>query len=726
MRCAACIGTIERGLGKIDGVERVRANLSNRTVAVTWHRDRCDGPMISKTLSGLGYDWQLAGDSDNRDHVLAREQSRLLLALAVAGFAAANIMLLSVSIWSGADQETTKLFHLLSGLIAVPAIAYAGRPFFVSAFGALSVKRLNMDVPISLAVLLALAMSMYESIYGGGEAYFDAAVTLLFFLLIGRYLDHRMRVRTQGAVRRLAGMAPKRAARIAEDGTLAFISLSAVAPGMRLRVFAGERVPVDGVIVAGASDFDKSLVTGEAVPVSGTAGDLLAAGLLNLTGPIDIEATSDAAHSFLAEIIKMMEAAQRGRGRYVRIAERMAQIYAPAVHLLALITFVGWMVISAGDWHMATYNAIAVLIITCPCALGLAVPVVHVLAAGRLFDHGVMVRDGSALERLAEVDMALFDKTGTLSDGQPIIVAATATSEPVQRQIKALAQASHHPLAQAIADYLPIEPVCDLTDVIEIPGFGVEAKHNRARIRLGRADWALEIATGTPDKASEGVVFAREGMPATVFLTGDRLRPGAKAAIDVLKAKGIDVGIISGDASARVEAVARQLGVADALACITPRQKVEHVEAYAAQNRKVLMVGDGLNDAPALGAGHVSMGPASASQVGLLACDLIFTRNDLGAVPFAFKIAGIGKSLVRQNFAIAILYNCISIPLAMAGMVTPLIAAIAMSASSLAVVANSMRLQLAGDDLPLTTKGKAREPQLASGQFGPWTTLRKA
>lgn len=695
MHCAGCIGTIERGLMTMDQVTHVRANLSNRTVSVVWDSDIGNGAQITGFLNRLGFDSQLHVTGDTPDQLVDNKGQRLLTSLAVAGFAAANIMLLSVSVWSGADSETAVLFHLISGLIAVPAVAYAGRPFFDSAIRALSARRLNMDVPISLAVVLALAMSLFESFTGGEEAYFDASVTLLFFLLIGRYLDHLMRQRARGAVDRLAQLASKGGIVVEGDGELRYVDLNDIEQGMRLRINPGERLPVDGKVAIGSSDVDRALVTGEGDSIACHPGDTLEAGVLNLTGSIDIIATSDATNSFLAEVSSMMGAAEQGRSSYVGIADRMARIYAPAVHLLAFVTFIGWMIFTSGNWHSSIYTAIAVLIVTCPCALGLAVPVVHVIGAHKLMQRGILLRDGTAFERLSEADSVAFDKTGTLTMGTPEVVASHNVVPGNTGLIRAMADQSSHPAAKAIAEHLKASRVMKPDRVREIPGFGIEAFYKSERVRFGRPSWVAEIASDTEEMIDRsGVAFAIENQPLAGIELDDTLRPGAREAIGQLQSAGLGVEIMSGDHEDAVSAVAQQVNVDHFTSRMTPPEKIAHIQNLQAEGHRVLMVGDGMNDAPALSAAHVSMAPASASDVGRLASDFVFTHEDLGSVTFARRVALKTGQLVRQNFGLAIFYNCLAVPLAMAGQITPLIAAIAMSTSSIVVIANAMRLNL--------------------------------
>lgn len=694
IHCGGCISIIERNLAKLPGVREVRVNLTLKRISVLLESDAVPVLNVVEALEGFGYQAYPLNDApDENDKKAASE---LLRALAVAGFAAMNVMLLSVSTWSGADGATRDLFHLISALIAIPAVAYSGRIFFRSAWSALRGGHLNMDVPISLAVLLAVGMSLYETLNHGQEAYFDAAVSLLFFLLIGRYLDQMMRDRARNAVIGLSRLAVKGANTVGPDGKTVYRPIDEIEPGMRIRVLPGERIPVDGVIVKGSSDLDLSLVTGENQPAILGKGDALQAGTYNLTGPLDIEVLRPASQSFLAEVSTMLAAAEKGRGHYMRIADRMAQIYAPAVHLLALVAFLVWMAIN-GDWHQALYVAISVLIITCPCALGLAVPVVHVVAAARLFEEGVLVRDGSALERMAEIDHAVFDKTGTLTHAIPQIVRAPFSSVRHEQMVYSLAVLSSHPASRALVQHLGERAVLPLDDVREVAGCGIEALAGGKRVRLGNQAWVAKIAKGeVPDRASSGISFAEEGGGLIHCEIRERVREDAGAAIRELEADGIAAELLSGDKPGPVEAIAKKLGLQRWMAEQKPADKIARIEALKEQGARPLMIGDGLNDAPSLAAGYASMAPASASDIGRAAADFVFTRDGIDAVPFTFRLSRFAGRLVRQNFGLAILYNCIAVPLAFLGLVTPLFAAIAMSLSSIVVVTNSLRLSRFG------------------------------
>lgn len=705
IHCGGCMRAIENALGAIPGVEHARVNLSTKRVAVTWRGET--PPPLLETLTGLGYQAHLhdAGP-DEKDPVL----SELLRALAVAGFAAMNIMLLSVSIWSGADASTRDLFHWISAAIALPALVYSGRVFFRSAWETLSHGRTNMDVPISIGVTLAFGLSLYDTIHGGDHAYFDASISLLFFLLIGRTLDHMMRERARTAVQGLAKLSSRGATVVREDGSTAYLPVADLRPGMEILVSAGERVPVDARVEHGSSDLDCSIVSGESAPSQAAAGSEVRAGTLNLTGPLRIRATATADTSFLAEMVRLMEAAEGGRARYRRIADRASQLYAPVVHLTALATFLGWMLVE-GDWHKAVSIAIAVLIITCPCALGLAVPIVQVVAARRLFESGVMVKDGSAMERLAEIDTVVFDKTGTLTTGMPRLVNQAGIRADDLQLAAAIAAHSRHPLSRALAALDRAAGTSHrFEQVTEVPGSGVEAVKDRAVYRLGRAAWAVG-RTGEVE-AHIGTVLARDDQILARFIFEDRLREGTAQTIADLKRSGFQVELLSGDHEVAVARVAADLRLEECRAGVLPGDKVARIRALAEQGRTVLMVGDGLNDAPALAAAHVSIAPATAADVGRNAADFVFLRESLAAVSLAIRTARDSGRLIRQNLALAVAYNAIAVPVAMLGYVTPLVAALAMSGSSLIVVANAFRLG-SGSGADRANWVESRQMQLA-------------
>lgn len=680
MHCAGCMSKIERGLKGRPGIHSARVNLSAQQVSIV-HDPSVKPWELVQELDRIGF------EAEPRKGVLATDRSAvkpLLLPLAVAAFAGMNVMLFSVSIWSGADGSSRSLFHWISAAIGIPAIAYAGMPFFRSAWGALRRGRTNMDVPISIGVIIATALSFYETVTEGLHAWFDGALMLLAFLLAGRVLDAMMRDRARTGVDALLSQVAQGATVVGRDGSVEWLAADALRPGMTMRLAVGERLAADGVIARGTSRFDQSLLTGESAPAILREGDSVLAGTLNLDTSVDVVVGKIGEGTTVAEMARLMEAAAQDRSKYVRIADRAARLYAPAVHTLAALSFAGWMLAGAG-WYQSLVVAISVLIITCPCALGLAVPVAQVVASGALMRAGVMVKDGSALERLSHADRILLDKTGTLTLGRPLPDTAVLEKLPADAAAIALTLASHsrHPISRSLANALAgmgIRAIA-IADVAERAGEGVFGLHEGRKVALRRPEGASGIA----------VSLEIEGSAIWLIPFFDRLRPDACEALDRLGAMGLEASIVSGDHTRSVAQVARETGLF-AQSEASPQDKQELIRRLQGAGRNVLMVGDGLNDGPALALADSSIAPGSASDVGLQASDLVFLQDSLLALPRAVQVARATMRVVKQNFLLAIGYNVLAVPLAIAGFVTPMIAAIAMSTSSLIVIGNSLRL----------------------------------
>jgi len=701
MHCAACISTIENNLMALPGMCEARVNMSTRRLHVRWHKGSLDGTEIIRTLWQLGYPSAPFDPLKLRDQ--SKDQQRFLLAcMAVAGFASANVMILSIAVWAGIFSDmggaTRNLFHWISALIALPAVAYSGRPFFRSAWHAIRNRRMNMDVPISVAVILAAAISLYQTIQGGRDAYFDASISLLFFLLIGRYLDFSARQKARSVAEHLLVLSGSPARVVEPSGDERLIPADAVRPDMVVSVLPGENIAVDGVIISGQSDIDQSLLNGETMPLSRSVDDRVFAGTLNLSGAIKIRVTTLADSTLLAEIVRLMENSEQGRARYVGLADKAARIYAPVVHILALITFVGWMVLGAGAWEPAIMAAVAVLIITCPCALGLAVPVVQVVSSSWLLKHGVLPKTGNALERMAEIDTVVFDKTGTLTLGTPEFLNPSELTPGDLNIAIALARHSRHPLSKSLVEWADKNGVCSTAvvgDVQEIPGQGLESVVDGLNTRLGRFDWCNN--DGLADKKNQDTMtlwLGIQGRPPVCFKFKDQLRSDAASTVERFRKKGLRIALLSGDHQNVVGPVARELGIDDWHSELLPAGKVDFLEKLGRSGHKVLMVGDGLNDAPALSAGYVSMSPAAAADISKSAADFVFQDGKLSSVYKTWQLALCSTRLVKQNFALAVFYNLVAVPMAMAGLATPLIAAVVMSSSSLLVTLNALGLRL--------------------------------
>jgi Cu2+-exporting ATPase len=670
IHCAGCISGVERALSTVEGVGDVRVNLTRKRVQVAAPPDVTAEALVG-VLADAGYEAHeldrdavsaVSGDKTSRD---------LLMRLAVAGFAMMNVMLLSVAVWSGATEATRDLFHWISAGIALPTVVFSAQPFFRSGWDALRGRRLNMDVPISLAILLASGMSLYETASGGEHAYFDAALSLTFFLLAGRYLDQRTRLAARSAAAELTALEVPRALR-ANGETVAVADLMA---GDEIRVLPGARCPVDGVVTNGASEVDRSLLTGESLPEPIEEGQTISAGETNLTGPLIVRAVSAGADTSLRRMADLVAVAENARSRYVSLADRAARIYAPLVHLLALFAFVGW-VTATGDVRLSLNIAVA----------GLAVPAVSTAASGRLFRHGLLVKNATALERLAEVDHVVFDKTGTLTEGRPVLLGHKATDRQAA-VARALALASGHPLAKALAGGLKIA-AADVEGIREIPGKGVGGNWRGQTVRLGRADWiGVEAKGGMETWLSVG-----DAEP-VAFQFQDRLRTGAADAVKALRDQGLTVELLSGDVPNAVDRLAKRLGMTDWKAGVRPEGKVDRLRELSAEGKRVLMVGDGLNDTAALAEAHASISPASALDASRTVSDVVLLGSDLSGIGDAVATSRSATRRILENFGIAATYNLIAVPLALAGLATPLAAALAMSGSSIMVTLNAMRLR---------------------------------
>jgi P-type Cu2+ transporter len=687
-RCAGCISKIEREMTGLAGVDSARLNLSTGRLVLGLRDAGVEPGRIIAALGRLGYPatpYDPAAALVQHD----REGRRLILALAVAGFGAMNAMMFSVPIWAGLfDQElgpaTRSMMMWMSAVVGAPCAIFAGMPFFQSAWRSLRVGKANMDVPISVGVILTLAISFSETILNGRDAYFDAAVSLLFLLLIGRWLDHVLRAKARSAAGDLLALQAPVACVIDQTGQERSVPLSNIQPGDRLRVRPGDRIPVDATLEEGEGLLDNSLLTGESAPERVRPGALCRAGAVNTSGLLTLRARARSEDSSLAAIARLVEAGTQSRSRYVRLADRAAALYVPVVHAAALATFAGGWALGL-DPREALIRAVAVLIVTCPCALGLAVPAVQVVASARLFRRGVLVKSGAALERLAEIDHVVFDKTGVLTEGRPALVGASPT---IIAMAAPLARASSHPMARAVARAAGEGALA--TDVVEHAGLGVEGLIDGRRARLGRAAF---VGVPTLRSGETELWFGFEGDPKVRLQFSDVVRPDAMETIAALKARGLTVEILSGDQTGAVKAVAATVGVSDWRAGLMPAEKAEAIDRLAAEGRKVLMIGDGLNDAAALARAHAAVAPGSALEASQNAADLVLTHDALMAVVEAIDVARSARRRALENFGFAALYNLVAAPAAMIGLVNPFVAALAMSGSSLVVTLNALRVR---------------------------------
>ncbi|WP_043839568.1 heavy metal translocating P-type ATPase [Muricoccus aerilatus] len=686
LTCGACVWLVEQALAADPDVLRARASLATRRLTVTWRGPADRAEALASLVARLGFQvapWSAACLRATEDE----EGKALLRALGIAAFGASNVMMLSVAVWVGSDmgEGTRGLMHWLAALIALPVVLVAGMPFYRSAIGAMRAGRVNMDLAVSLGVLATTAMSLSEAVRNGPYTWFDGATALLALLLGGRVLDRAARRRARQACAELLALQSAEVTRLEADGTAHRLGAEAVRPGDRLLVAPGERLSLDGVLEEGEALLDTAAISGESLPRRFAAGAALPAGAVNLGAALVQRVTAGAAEGSLAAVARLLERAEQARGRYVSIADRAARLYVPVVHVVAAATFLGWWLGMGVSWQAALVPAVASLIVTCPCGLAIAVPAVQVVAVGALFRRGVLTGSPTALERLAACDVAVLDKTGTLTTGRPELLPDADRPEGALEAAAALAASSRHPLSRALVAACPTS-VRAAGAVEEIAGAGL--LHGEER--LGSA-----LFCGAPEVGEEGpTLWYRAGPQAApvAFRFADPLRPDAAEAVAALRDLGLEVELLSGDAPAAVARAAASLGITEWRAAATPTDKAARIEALRAAGRRPLMLGDGINDAAALALANASATPAGGTDLAQAAADLVLRAEGLSALPAAVRTARRAQRAARGNIAFSLSYNVVAVPMAVLGFVTPLIASLVMASSSLAVILNALRV----------------------------------
>jgi Cu2+-exporting ATPase len=613
------------------------------------------------------------------------ETRTLARALGIAAFGAMNVMLVSVAVWVGTDMgaATRGAMHWLAALIGLPIIAVAGLPFYRSALAALRAGRANMDVAISLAVLATAAMSLSEAARNGPYTWFDGATMLLALLLAGRLLDRTARARAGRALAELLALQGGSMRRLRPDGSAEEVAVAALLPGERVLLAPGERLAVDARLEDSEGILDLAAITGESLPRALPPGAAVAAGAVNMGPSVVLAVAARAADGSLAAMGRLLEAAAQGRSRFVGIADRAARLYVPVVLVVSAATFLGWWLLGGVEWRAALVPAVATLIITCPCGLALAVPAVQAVAVGALFRRGILVTSPTALERLASANHALLDKTGTLTAGLPALLPGDWAEADLCRAA-GLAQASRHPLAQALARACPDAPAA--AGVVEHPGLGLEL----GGTRLGSARFVGVRFVGAADDDAS-LFLAEPGRPTVRFAFAGPPHPTSAGAVCDLRALGLGVELASGDRPAAVAALAEALGIERVTAEATPDDKAALLQARRQAGARVAMVGDGINDAPALALAHVGIAAGRATDLARAAADIVLRGEGIAQLPAAIRIARRAQAIARQNIFLSLGYNVVAVPLAIAGLVTPLVAAAVMASSSLAVTLNALR-----------------------------------
>lgn len=689
MHCAACAWLIDRALSREHGVAEVQANAITGRIRLRWNPSVQPLSQLLGRLATLGYRVHLAPDPA-RERQRQQERRSLIARLGVAALGSMQAMMLAEALYLDLDRSmdlaTRDFFRWVTLLVSTPVVFYAGWPFLRGMLRELQLRRLGMDTLVASSVLLAWAASVIETVRGGPDVWYDAAVMFVFFLLAARALERLARQQANAVVERLARAQPRLATRLHADGRREAVPLAALAVGDVVEVAAGDALPADGVLLE-PGDFDESLLSGESRPQPRAAGDEALAGSQCLGRPVKLQVQRIGADTRLSHLVRTVEAAQESRPPLARWADALAHRTVVGLLLAALATLLIWWQI---DPARAFPIMLSVLVVSCPCALSLAVPTALAAAHAALAKLGVLCLRGEAFERLAGITTVLLDKTGTLTLGRPVLTDATAMDDgdiaALRAEAAALEQASGHPLAQAFAAFRRVESTVSTVQVH--PGLGVEGFVDGQRRRIGRADFAA-------GREDDGALWLGDdnGRALARFVCADPLRPEAVEAITELRALGIRVGIASGDSHAAVADIAARCGIDEAAARLSPEAKLARVRALQADGARVAMVGDGINDAPVLAGADVAIAMADGAALAHRAADLVLTGGNLRRLPQAIRLARRARAIVRQNLAWALLYNLIALPFAMAGLVAPWLAALGMTASSLLVTLNALRVQ---------------------------------
>ncbi|WP_303907549.1 heavy metal translocating P-type ATPase [Thiohalomonas denitrificans] len=709
IHCAACVWLIERTLGRMEGVLAASVNLSGRRLLVRWDNTRVRLSEIIGRLARIGYA-TVPFDPEAAEGALKKQNRSMLFRLAFAAFAVMNLMWISIALYSGADQgEFRGLFHWVGFGLATPTLFYSGWPFFRGAWTGLRNLHLTMDFPIALGATTTWAYSVYVTLSGttGGDVYFDTVVNFMFVILIGRYLEAMSKRHAVAATQRLMDLQP-RVATLLSDGDEQIMPIRAVKPGDTVLVRAGNKVPVDGRVIEGRSQVDESMLSGEAEPVSKRVGDTVSAGTINVHSALTVRVEGILGNTALGRIITMVEQAQASRAPIQRLADRIVPWFVLTTLVLASITFAYWL---GEDFEVALTAATAVLIITCPCAFGMATPMSIAVASGQGARHGILVKNGAVLETLSRVSHVVFDKTGTLTEGRMQVreVAVRGVGEQELLGVAASVERfSEHTIARAVVDEAENRNIdwrsLDVNGFESEPGLGVVARVAGRQVVIGTRAWLdrhgiaaveelNERARELEEEAITCVHVAFGGREVGIVAVADRLRSDAGALVESLRATGIRMTLLTGDRRRVAEATAGQLGGMEVMAEVLPRDKDRVIGELQARGECVAMVGDGVNDAPALIRADVGIAVGSGTDVSIECADIVLMSDELEKVRLATMLSRRTLRTIRQNIGLSMTYNAIMVPLAMAAFITPLVAAIAMPISSLLVIGNAARIR---------------------------------
>ncbi len=709
IHCAACVWLIEHTLQAMPGVNEALVNLTGKRLKLSWDNSTINLSQLIQRLSEVGYA-AVPYDPEVAEGSLLKQNRSMLFRLTFAGFTMMNMLWISISLYAGADEgEFQELFYWLGFGLATPTLFYSGYPFFKGALQGLRRLHLTMDLPIAIGATTTYLYSCYVVIAKPevGEVYFDTVVNFLFVILIGRFLENVSKRRAVNSTQRLIELQP-RGGTVLIDGAEKIMPIRAIKAGNTVLIKAGERVPVDGSVIEGHSSIDEAMLTGESIPVHKVAGKTVSAGTVNLDSALTVTVEGTLQDTALGRIIHLVEDAQSSKAPIQRLADRIVPWFVAATLLFAAITFSLWF---DENFEMALMAATAVLIITCPCAFGLATPMSIAVASGQGAQNGILVKNGVVLETLSNITHFVFDKTGTLTQGKMAvheILSHACDEQTLLLQAAVVEQYSEHSIARAIVEKAKDEGLdivdCKLENFQSVAGYGVRGDVDGADVILGTAAWLkqnkvtdiqhlIDKATELEAQGISCVHVAVSGKACGLIAMADTIRPDAKALIENLRKTGMKLTLLSGDRKRVAEAVAGQLGGMDVIAEVLPEDKDRVVAELQAKGELVAMVGDGVNDAPALIRADVGIALGSGTDVSMDSADIVLISNELDKVRMASLLSRRTLRTIRQNIGISLGYNAITVPLAMMAIVTPLFAAIAMPISSLLVIGNAARIR---------------------------------
>lgn len=721
IHCAACVWLIEHTLNAMPGVIKAQVNLSGKRLHVKWHNNQTALSNIISRMGQIGYA-AIPYDPEVAEGAIKRQNRGLLYRMAFAAFGMMNLMWISIALYAGANEgEFRDLFHWIGFALATPVLFYSGYPFYKGAWSGLRNFHLGMDLPIAIGATITYLYSVYVTVGGiqSGEVYFDTVVNFLFVILVGRYLEAMSKRQAVAATQRLLDLQP-RVATVLREGQESIVPVRAISAGEIVLVKPGQGIPVDGVIVEGQSTVDEAMLTGESVPVGKAPEDHVSAGTINGHGMLQVRMIGSLKNTALGRIINLVEEAQASKAPIQCVADQIVPWFVAVTLGLATATFLWWL---SSSLEVALLAATSVLIITCPCAFGLATPMSIAVASGLGAKYGILVKNGEVLETLSSINHVVFDKTGTLTEGrlsvvaakmehaewsQARIVAVTAGLRELIGQLAALERYSEHPTAQAILNWAEDQGIDYRSPAVSNfhnrPGYGVSGQVQGRHIMLGNRAWLeSESVQRNPglnqfavelDTAGVGSLWvAVDKQEVALIAIEDRIRPEAERMVAELKSEGIELTLLSGDRRPVAEAIARRLGGMEVIAEVRPEDKDQVIRQLQAGGRRVAMVGDGVNDAPALVRADVGIAMGSGTDVSIASSDIVLMSSELEKVRLAIGLSRRTLQTIRQNIGISIVYNIIMVPLAMAAIVTPLVAAISMPLSSLAVIGNSARIR---------------------------------